>query len=240
MRACQTCLIIPSWLQGCKAISFAAPEVIWPSHVLSKDAGCSANSWGQRVPRFILDQPLACRRHASIVTFIVGIGYCDTTLDIYSPSHLIPREESVSAIASVTSISIDAKSCPNTRRSRVSRQATQLHCYQHEGTYHATAGVAQDSYTIEIDDQPASMTGLATYQPPGQLTWYPNFRFSNDASISVLMTISNLRSGSDYPDIPMAPDFTPDYYLAPSETSHLPPDWNDGDPILFKIWWYSS
>jgi hypothetical protein len=173
-----------------------------------------------------------------IVTFIVGIGYCDTTLDIHSPPHLIPREEPVSAIASITSITLGVQSCPSSRRSRISRQSQPEHCYQEDGNYQASAGNPQDSITLEIDDQEASITGLASYQPPGSITWYPNFRFVNQSPIQVLMTVSNLRSNVNYPDITMPPGSSHNYYLTEPGQPNLAPDWNNDDPILFKIWWY--
>jgi hypothetical protein len=174
-----------------------------------------------------------------IVTFIVGIGYCDTTLDIHSPSHLIPREEPVSAIASITSITLGAaQSCPTNHRRLISRQAQSGHCYQEDGHYQASAGNEQDSITLEIDDQEASITGLASYQPPGSITWYPNFRFVNQSPIQVLMTIYNLRSHANYPTVTMPPGFSHNYYLTDAENPNLAPDWNNDDPILFKIWWY--
>jgi hypothetical protein len=173
-----------------------------------------------------------------IATFLVGIGYCGTVLDIHSPSHLIPREEPVSAIASVTSITLDVKSCPASRRSRISRQSVPEHCYQEDGNYHSAAGAEQDSITLEIEDQDTSITGLGSYQPPGSITWYPNFRFNNQSPIQVLMTVYNLRSNANYPTITMNPGFTHDYYLTEAGQPNLAPDWNDGDPILFKIWWY--
>jgi hypothetical protein len=173
-----------------------------------------------------------------IVTFIVGIGYCDTTLDIHSPSHLIPREEPVS-VTSVTSITLDVKTCPANRRSRISRQSVSGHCYQEDGHYHSAAGVHQDSITLEINDQEASITGLGSYQPPGEIVWYPNFRFSNQSPIQVLMTVSNLRSNVNYPTVTMAPGVTQDYFLREANQPHEAPNWNNDDPILFKIWWYN-
>jgi hypothetical protein len=175
-----------------------------------------------------------------IVTFIVGIGYCDTTWDIHSPSHLIPREEPVSAIASITSITLDVQSCSTNRRSRISRQSQSGHCYQEDGNYHSSAGDPQDSITLEIDDQEASITGLADYQPPGSITWYPNFRFRNLSPISVFMTVYNLRSHVNYPTVTMAPGYTHDFYLTEDGQPNLAPDWRNDDPILFKIWWYDS
>jgi hypothetical protein len=170
-----------------------------------------------------------------IVAFIVGIGYCDTTLDIYSPSHLIPREETVSAIGSVTSFTLDTEACPNNRRSRISRQSQLAYCYQQQGQFYADAAAPQDSFTVFVDDEPAIIAGLGTYQPPGQQNWYPNFQFSNPSAIPIYMSILNLRNNVDYPPVPMAPDYTHNYYLVSPDNQ--PPGWNNDDPILFKAWW---
>ena len=164
---------------------------------------------------------------------IVGIGYCDTTLGIYSPSDLIPREEPVSAIASVTSV--DTEACPMNRRSRISRQSQQVYCYQQQGQFYADASAPQDSFTVFIDSSPTMIAGLGTYQPPGQQNWFPNFHFSNPSAIQINMTVLNLRTNVDYPTITMAPNFTHNYYLVAADNQ--PPDWNNDDPILFKTWW---
>lgn len=178
-----------------------------------------------------------------IVTLIVGIGYCDTTLDIHSPSHLIPREEPVSAIASAASSAFTIQSCPVTveRRSRISRQAEPLHCYQEDGNYHPDEGEEQDGLELEINDTwEVSITGLGTYQPPDSMTSYPNFRFVNQANFQVNMGVYNLRNNINYPTITMPAGTSHNYYLIDASLPYMDPGWQDGDALLFKIWWYDN